>query len=287
MSSPKDPENSIVFAGIPGANGDIVCRQQYPYLESVALPEFEDVFDAVESGKAKYGVIPIENSQAGRVAEIHNLLPGTKLHIIAEYFFRVEHHLFGIPGATLEDLELVYSHTQALLQCRQHLRRLGLKGYMHPDTALAGRDVAQWQDASKGAICSDLAGALYGLELLRANIEDDQRNETLFVTLSREPVDPEPEQGQVLTSVIFTARSIPASLYKCLGGFATNGINLVKLESYLSHDQNAAAQFFITFEGHPKERGVQLALEELGFFSQKTQILGVYPADPGRYRTNQ
>lgn len=283
MSSPKDPQNAIAFAGIAGANGDIVCRTQHPYMESYAVPEFEDVFEAVESGRAKYGVIPIENSQAGRVAEIHNLLPGTRLHIIGEYFLRVEHHLFGIKGATIDDVKTVYSHTQALMQCRKHLRRLGMETHIHPDTALAGLDIAAWGDKSKGAICSELAGTLYGLEHLKANMEDDDTNKTLFVTLSKEPVDPDPEKEPVLTSIIFTARMIPASLYKCLGGFATNGVNLLKLESYLTKGMNGAAQFFITLEGHPRERGVQLALEELGFFSQRTQILGVYPADPRRY----
>lgn len=283
MSNTPDPENTIAFAGIAGANGDIVCRQQHPYLEPVAVPEFEDVFDAVESGRVKVGVIPIENTQAGRVAEIHNLLPGTSLHIIDEYYLRVEHHLFGVKGAELGNLKTVHSHTQALLQCRKHLRQLGVEGVMHPDTALAGRDIAQWGDKSKGAICSELAGTLYGLEHLKANIEDNTNNETLFVTISREAADPDPNTAKVLTSLVFTARSIPAALCKCLGGFATNGVNLVKLESYLGKELGEAAQFFITLEGHPRQSNVRLALEELGFFSQKTQILGVYPADPSRY----
>jgi prephenate dehydratase len=282
MSSPKDPANTIAFAGIAGANADLVCRAQYPYMETLAVPEFEDVFDAVQSGQAAYGAIPIENSQAGRVAEIHNLLPNTDLHIIGEYLFRVEHQLFGIKGAKLEDLREVYSHTQALMQCRRTLRKLGLEAIMHPDTAMAGRDIAQWNDKSKGAICSELAGALYGLDLLKKNVEDDARNHTLFVTIAREPFDPDPEKGRVLTSLIFTVRSIPAALYKCLGGFATNSVNLVKLESYISPAATGSAQFFITLEGHPRERRVQLALEELGFFSQKTKVLGVYTADPKR-----
>lgn len=282
MSSPKDPKNTIAFAGIAGANADLVCRTQHPYLETMAVPEFEDVFAAVQSGDAAYGMIPIENSQAGRVAEIHNLLPATDLHIISEYLFRIEHHLFGVKGAKLEDLKEVYSHTQALMQCRRTTRQLGLNAIMHPDTALAGQDVGKWNDKSKGAICSELAGALYGLDLLKKNVEDDSRNHTLFVTVSKEPVDPDPEDGMVLTSLIFTVRSIPAALYKCLGGFATNGVNLLKLESYIGVGMGGSAQFFITLEGHPRERRVQLALEELGFFSQKTKVLGVYPASPHR-----
>lgn len=283
MSSPKDPENTVAYAGIPGANSDLACRGLHPYMESLGLPNFEDVFEAVATGTARYGVVPIENSQAGRVAEIHNLLPSTNLHIVGEYFHKVEHCLFGIKGAKISDLRTVYSHTQALMQCRKTIRQLGLEPIMHPDTALAGRDIAAWADISKGAVCSELAGALYGLELLQKNIEDDARNQTLFVTISREPVDPDPEREKVLTSIIFKVRSIPAALYKSLGGFATNGVNLVKLESYIGSGMQGSAQFFITFEGHPRERGVQLALEELGFFSQKTQLLGVYSADPKRY----
>ncbi|MAR56210.1 MAG: prephenate dehydratase [Rickettsiales bacterium] len=283
MSSDK-AEHSIAFAGIPGANADLVCRVHYPYLDPVAVPEFEDVFEAVERGDVKYGLIPIENSQAGRVAEIHSLLPGTRLHIIAEHWHRIEHQLFGIKGAELKDLHEVYSHTQALMQSRKQIRKLGLEARMHPDTAMAGRDVAEWADKSKGAICSELAGKLYGLDLLKRNVEDDETNHTLFVTISREPVDVAPETEYVLTSLIFTARSIPASLYKCLSGFATNGVNIIKLESYLVKSLRGAAQFFITFEGNPSEKRVQLALEELGFFSQKTQILGVYPADIKRYQ---
>ncbi len=283
MSSSIDAENTIAFAGIAGANADLACRAQHPYMATLAVPEFDDVFEAVENGTVKYGLIPIENSQAGRVAEIHNILPQSNLHIVSEYLLRIEHHLFGIKGAKIEQVQKVYSHTQALMQCRKNLRALGVQAVLHPDTALAGRDVAQWNDPSKGAICSELAGALYGLELLQKNMEDDSRNQTLFITISREPVDPEEQAGTILTSLIFTARSIPAALYKSLGGFATNGVNLVKLESYIGAGMGGSVQFFITLEGHPRERRVQLALEELGFFSQKTKILGVYPADMKRY----
>lgn len=283
MSSPKDPENTVAFAGIEGANADLACREKHPYMETLPVPEFEDVFDAVEQGIAKYGMIPIENSQAGRVAEIHNLLPNTKLHIIDEYYLKVEHHMFGIKGSKLEDIKTVHSHPQALMQCRGNIRKLGISPVMHPDTAMAGRDIAAWGDTSKAAICSELAGALYGLEPLRKHMQDDNRNRTLFITLAGEPVDVEPESGPVLTSLLFTVRSIPSALYKSLGGFATNGVNIVKLESYIAEGTDKSAQFFITFEGHPKERRVQLALEELGFFSQRTKVLGVYLADPRRY----
>lgn len=282
MSSPKDPENTIAFAGIAGANADIACREKHPYMEPLALPTFEDVFDAVEQGKAKYGMIPIENSSAGRVAEIHNLLPDTKLHIIDEFLLKIEHHLFGVKGAKIEELKEVYSHTQALMQSRKNLRQLGVNPVLHPDTALAGHDIGEWGDKEKGALCSELAGTLYGLELLKRDMQDEDGNQTLFITISREPTDPDPEVERVLMSLIFVARSIPASLYKCLGGFATNNINLIKLESYIGEGMGESAQFFVTFEGHPGDKHVQRALEELGFFSQKTKILGVYPADPKR-----
>lgn len=278
MSSPKDPDNTIAYAGIPGANTDIACRNKHPYMETFAVPTFDDVFDAVERGDVKYGMIPIENSQAGRVAEIHTLLPESDLHIVDEYVLEIKHHLFGIKGASLEGLKEVYSHPQALMQCRKTLRELSLDLVPHPDTAMAGQAVAQWNDPSKGALCSDLAGTLYGLEVLRPDMQDCENNRTLFITLSREPVDPDYKKERVLTSILFTARSIPASLYKCLGGFATNTVNLVKLESYIGVGMGGEAQFFITFEGHPDERRVQLALEELGFFSSKTKVLGVYPA---------
>lgn len=284
MSSSNDPQNTVAYAGIPGANSDLACRHAHPYMEGLGLASFEDVFEAVASGQARYGMIPIENSQAGRVAEIHNLWPSTQLHIVGEYLHRVEHCLLGVKGAQMSDLKEVYSHTQALMQCKKALRHYGLSAIMHPDTAMAARDVAQWADKSKGAVASELAGALYGLEVLQKNLEDDQRNRTLFVTIAREPVDPNPDKERVLTSLIFKVRSIPAALYKALGGFATNGVNLLKLESYIGVGMEGAAQFFITFEGHPRERGVQLALEELGFFSHKTQLLGVYPADMQRYQ---
>ncbi|MBN66988.1 MAG: prephenate dehydratase [Rickettsiales bacterium] len=283
MSSANNTENTVAFAGIEGAYSDLACRQAQPYMTPVPMESFDDVFEAVEQGRVTYGMIPIENSQAGRVAEIHNILPKTKLHIVSEYFLKVEHHLFAPKGTELEKVTDVYSHPQALMQCRDSLRELGLNVHAYADTAMAAKDVAEWNDPTKAAVCSELAGALYGLECVKENMQDDENNQTLFLTFAQEPADPLPGHEPVLTSVLFTLRSIPAALYKALGGFATNGLNMVKLESYLHSAKAGTAQFFLTFEGHPQERATQLALEELGFFSNKVHVLGVYPADPKRY----
>lgn len=268
--------------GIEGANADLACRQKEPYMHTVGLPSFEEVFEAVESGQARYGMIPIENSQAGRVAEIHNLLPRTQLHIVGEHIQRIEHFLMAPKGATLETIKHVYSHPQALLQCRNHLREMKLELHPHSNTAMAAKDVAEWNDPAKAAIASDLAAELYGLTILKKNIEDAKDNVTVFVELSKEPVDPGAEDGQTLTSLLFELRNIPAALYKALGGFATNGINMIKLESYIKGGGSTESQFFMTFEGNPNEARVKRALEEIGFFSKRIKVLGVYLADPKR-----
>lgn len=279
-----DPENTIAFMGVEGANADLACRQACPYMHTLACPSFEDVFEAVAGGQAAMGMIPIENSQAGRVAEIHNLLPRTNLHIIGEYFQQIEHCLMAPKGATLESVKEVYSHPQGLLQCREHLREMGLNTHPYSNTAAAAADVAQWNDPSKAAIASPLAAELYGLSILREHMQDSDHNVTVFIIIAREPVDPEPDSGRILTTVLFTIRNIPAALYKSLGGFATNGVNILKLESYIpGGSARDAAQFFLTFEGHPRQKNIQLALEELSFFCRKVTVLGVYPADPSRF----
>jgi prephenate dehydratase len=290
MSSNIDTDYSIAFMGVEGANADLACRQNYPYMKTLACHSFEDVFAAVANGSAKYGMIPIENSQAGRVAEIHNLLPRTQLHIVAEHIQKIEHHLFGTAVAGLQSssperlamVKDVYSHHQGLLQCRSFIGTHAFTTHIHDNTATAARDVASWGDASKGAICSALAGELYQLTKLADNIQDADDNETLFVVLAKEGIDPEPREGKVLTSLFFVLRNMPAALYKSLGGFATNNVNIIKLESYIRAGANTSAQFFMTIEGHPSERPVQLAIEELGFFTQKVNVLGVYLADKGR-----
>ncbi len=287
MSGPNkkaDPENTIAFMGVAGANGDLACRQKYPYMHTLPCASFEDVFQAVADGQAALGLIPIENSQAGRVAEIHQLLPKINLHIVGEHFQAVEHHLLAAKGATLETVKDVYSHPQALMQCRGHLRELKLTPHTYSNTATAAADVAEWKDPGKAAIASALAAELYGLVNLKEHIEDSSDNVTVFVAISREPIDPDPVKEKVLTTLLFTIRNIPAALYKSLGGFATNGVNILKLESYIPGGTSASAQFFLTFEGHPKDPMVELALEELKFFCKKVTVLGVYPADPVRYK---
>jgi prephenate dehydratase len=284
--SPRlDPQNTIAFMGVEGANADLACRQKYPYMHTLACASFEDVFQAVADSQAQLGLIPIENSQAGRVAEIHQLLPKINLYIVGEHFQHVEHHLLAPKGATLATVKEVYSHPQALMQCRNHLRELKLTTHTYSNTAAAAADVAQWNDPSKAAVASALAGELYGLTNLKPHIEDSKDNVTVFVAIAREPIDPDPKQEKVLTTLLFAIRNIPAALYKALGGFATNGVNIIKLESYIPGGAaQGSAQFFLTFEGHPQERLCQLALEELGFFCKKVTVLGVYPADPVRYQ---
>lgn len=280
-----DPENTIAFMGVVGANADLACRQNEPYMQTLACASFEDVFEAVQSGKAKLGMVPIENTQAGRVAEIHQLLPKANLHIVGEYFLPVRHVLAGLKGAKAEGVKDVYSHPQALMQCRVNIRTNHYTPNVHSNTAVAARDVAEWKDPAKAAICSVLAAELYGLEVLKPDMQDSDENVTVFVKVAREPLAYDFEEDEmILTSVLFTLRNIPAALYKSLGGFATNGINMLKLESYIPGGNSQLAQFFITFIGHPEQHSVQLALEELGFFTKKVDVLGVYPAAPQRHQ---
>jgi len=276
-------QNKIAFQGTLGAHSDMACRKVYPYLNTMPCPLFDDVFEAVEEDKAKYGMIPIENSHAGRVAEIHNILPHTDLHIVGEYFHPVHHTLLAPKGATMESIKEVHSHPQALMQCAKNIRKMGVKPVNHLDTAMAAEDIAKWNDTTKAALASDLAGELYGLQPLKQNMEDEDTNTTIFIILSKEPVDPE-EDKPILTTVVFTVKNIPSALYKALGGFATNGVNILKLESYLPPRPSANAKFFITFEGNPMQQNVKFALEELGFYCKRIKILGVYNGDPMRFK---
>ena len=225
----KSDRSTIAFQGITGAHSDVACHQIYPDKKSVAYPSFEEVFEAVKSGEVSMGLIPIENSQAGRVAEIHNLLPEMHLYIIHEYFHRVHHYLLAPEGATSTSLKHVYSHPQALLQCRKNIHKLHLIPHPYADTALAAQYVAQENDIHKAAIASELAARVFKLSIIQENFEDRNDNTTLFVTISRKPIVPDPGSGRVLTSLVFVSRNIPAALYKALGGFATNKINLLKL----------------------------------------------------------
>ncbi|MDS4012642.1 MAG: prephenate dehydratase, partial [Defluviicoccus sp.] len=229
----SDPQRTIAFQGSPGAYSDLACRTSRPELETLPCRSFDDAFAAVRDGAAGLAMIPIENSVAGRVADIHHLLPNSGLHIIGEHFQRVNHHLLGLKGARIQQLTHVHSHIHALNQCRTLIRELRLEPVVRLDTAGAAAEIAAAGDASQAVIASELAGDIYGLVSLKANIEDAQHNTTRFLIMAKEPVIPHPKSGPVMTSFVFRVRNVPAALYKALGGFATNGINMTKLESYL------------------------------------------------------
>ena len=272
----------ISFQGEPGANSHIACQEAFPELEAVACPTFEDALAAVKSAEVRYAMIPIENSVAGRVADIHHLLPGSDLFIVGEHFLRVRHQLMAPKGATLQTVKRVMSHTQALGQCRKRLKALGIQPIPEADTAGSARMVAERKDPALGAIASRLAAEIYGLDVLLADCEDETHNTTRFIILSAEPEDALPGEGPVITTFIFRVRNVPAALYKALGGFATNGVNMTKLESYQLEGTFNATMFYADIEGHPAERLVQLALEELSFFSSEVKVLGTYVASPYR-----
>ncbi len=272
----------IAFQGVAGAYSDMACRAVHPEMTTLPCPSFEDTFAAVNEGRAGLAMIPIENSSAGRVADIHHLLPESGLHIIAEHFQKVDHQLLALKGATMGEIQEVHSHVQALSQCRKFVRGAGFKPVVHADTAAAAAEVAERGDPTRAAIASRLAGEIYGLSSLGSDIQDLEHNTTRFLIMSKEPVDPDPAEGPVVTTFVFRVRSVPAALYKGLGGFATCGVNITKLESYILDASFTVAQFYADIEGHPDQRMVRLALEELGFFSREVKILGVYPANPFR-----
>jgi prephenate dehydratase len=272
----------VVFQGEPGANSHIACVEMFPEAVPVPQPTFEHCFQAIESGEAELGMIPIENSLAGRVADIHHLLPTSNLSIIGEYFLPVHHQLLGVPGAKIKDLEVVQSHVHALGQCRRIIRELGVSAEVAADTAGSARFVAELGDPKRAALAPRLAAEIYGLKILRENVEDEDHNTTRFVILSREALRPPAKNGPVITSFIFRVRNVPAALYKALGGFATNNVNMTKLESYQLGGKFFATLFYADIEGHPDDHSVALALEELEFFSAEFRIVGVYPASPFR-----
>jgi prephenate dehydratase len=283
MSQPsRDSANTIAFQGSPGAYSDAACGALFPSMTTLPCKTFSDTFAAVADGRADRAMIPIENSVAGRVADIHQLLPESGLHIVAEHFERVRHNLLACAGATIEGLTTVRSHVHALSQCRKLIDRLGLAPVVHADTAGAAAEIAATGDLTQAAIASALAAEIYGLEALEADIEDETHNTTRFVVLAREQINPGPAQGPVVTSFMFQVRNVPAALYKCLGGFATNGVNMTKLESYMVGGTFTATVFFAEVEGHPTDTDLGLALEELHFFSREVRIMGVYPAHPYR-----
>ncbi len=271
-------KKKIIFQGERGANSDLACREAYPDYEPVPCPTFEDCFSALTSGEVDLGMIPIENSVAGRVADIHHLMPTAKLHIIAEWFLPIRNQLMAPKGATLQSIKTVQSHVMALGQCRNSMRALNLKPIVAADTAGSAREIAEANDPTRAAIASRLAAEIYGLNILKENVEDESNSTTRFVVLSREKKWAEPGNGKVITTFVFRVRNIPAALYKAMGGFATNGVNMTKLESYMVGGNFFATQFYADVEGHPDDTGLVHALEELAFFSKELTVLGVYPA---------
>lgn len=272
----------IVFQGEPGANSHIACQQVYPDFEAVPCPTFEDAFLAVDGGSADLAMIPIENTVAGRVADIHHLMPRSSLQIVGEFFLPLSHQLMAVKGASLSTVKTVQSHVMALGQCRKAIRTLGLTAVVGGDTAGSAREIADASDITRAAIAPRLAAEIYGLDILAENIEDEAHNTTRFVILQREAEWAAAGNGPVMTTFLFRVRNVPAALYKALGGFATNGVNMTKLESYQVDGEFTATQFYADVDGHPDDPSLKLALEELAFFSREVRILGVYPANPFR-----
>lgn len=277
----------VAFQGERGANSHIAALDVFPSCEPVPCPTFEDCFAAMQSGATDLAMIPIENSLAGRVADIHHLLPSSGLYIVGEYFLPIRFQLMAPKGASLDTIRTVESHVHALGQCRRIIRERRLVARIAGDTAGAARIVAESGDITRAALAPRFAAEIYGLDILAENVEDAAHNTTRFVILSREPADTRPGNGPVITTFVFRVRNIPAALYKALGGFATNGINMTKLESYQLEGQFYASQFYADVEGHPDDRGLRFALEELAFFSHEVRILGAYPASPFREKIRE
>ncbi len=271
----------IAFQGSPGAYSDLACRSAYPNWTTLPCPTFEAAIEAVRAADAALAMLPCENSLAGRVPDIHALLPDSGLVVVGEHFQRVEHCLLGVPGARLADLRRAHSHPVALGQVRAVLRELNLTPVVEADTAGAAELVAGWGRAEDAAIASALAAELFGLTILRRNVEDASHNTTRFYVCARGGDRPAPGPG-LMTTFVFRVRNVPAALYKALGGFATNGVNMTKLESYMVGGQFTATQFLADVDGHPDDRGLALALEELSFFSDEVRMLGTYPASAAR-----
>jgi prephenate dehydratase len=278
-------QNIIAYQGEPGANSHIACEDMYPAWQSLPCATFEDALTAVADGTANLGMIPIENSIAGRVADIHHLLPNAGLYIIGEYFLPIRFQLLGLKGTHIDRITSVYSHVHALGQCRKIIKNLKLTPHVTGDTAGSAREIVAWGDPTRASLATGLAAKIYGLDILAADVEDETSNTTRFVILSKSaqwaPPDPTPK----VTSFVFRVRNVPAALYKALGGFATNGVNLSKLESYMVNGEFTATQFLADVDGHPDDRNLALALEELAFFCKELKILGVYPAHPYRIKS--
>lgn len=280
----KSRTGKIGFQGAKGANSDIASADVFPNMEAVPCDTFEDVFNALKKGNVDLAMIPIENTLAGRVADIHHLLPKSGTFIIGEYFLPIHFDLMVLPGVKLEDIHTVFSHVHALGQCRNIIRKHSWKAIVSGDTAGSAKLVSESGDRTISALAPALAAEIYGLDTLAKNVEDEDHNTTRFVILSRDEVRAKQEDGPVVTTFLFQVRNIPAALYKAMGGFATNGVNMTKLESYQIGGSFSATQFYADIIGHPDDKNVQLALEELEFFCDELKILGVYPASENKNR---
>ncbi len=266
----------IAFQGLPGAYSDLACRRAFPGMQTLPCQTFERAIEAVRLREAELGMLAVENSLAGRVPDIHALLPDSGLFIVGEHFQRVEHCLLGPRGAAIADIKRVHSHAVALGQIRRLVAELGAEAVVEADTAGSAKLVAEWNRNEDAAIASALAAEIYGLDILRANVEDAPHNTTRFYVTAPEPRTPQADTPGLMTTFVFRVRNVPAALYKALGGFATNGVNMTRLESYMLHGEFTATQFMCDVEGHPEQPPLRRALEELAFFSRETRILGVY-----------
>jgi prephenate dehydratase len=274
----------IAYQGQPGAYSDLACRKARPDYTPLSCSSFTQAMEAVISGEAEFAMIPVDNSLAGRVADIHRLLPEKGLRIIGEHFQPIRHCLVGLPGTKIEDITQIFSHVHALPQCEKLIKQTGATPVVYGDTALSAKHVAEKGDKTRAAISSSVAAELYGLEILREDVQDDDHNTTRFIILSRQMTVPEYEpDGKYITSLLFRLRSMPAVLYKCLGGFATNGINLTKLESYMVDGDFEAVQFYCDIEVHIDDPRMQFVLEEVDFYTERVEIFGTYPAHKYRF----
>ena len=271
----------VAFQGEPGAYANLAARDAIPHASAIPKPTFEDAIEAAKTGDTDLVIIPVENSLIGRIADIHHLLPDSGLHIVGEHFLPIRHQLLGLKGAKLDEIKSVYSQAPALAQCRTILRERKLVAHTWYDTAGSAKHVAELGDKSVAAIASTLAAEFYGLSILKADVEDEHHNATRFLIMSRDD-ERAPNCGKVVTSLVFQVKNIPAALYKAMGGFATNGVNMTKLESYQMGGSFNATQFYADIQGHPDDKGLTFALEELKFFSREFRIVGVYPGHPFR-----
>lgn len=272
----------ISFQGIKGSYHEQACHEAYPNAEALPCHSFAECFESVQTGRADMTLIAIDNTIAGRVADVHRLIPESSLYIVGEHFLPIRHCLLGIPGTKLEDITSVHSHVHALPQCHNFIKKHHLESVVEADTAGAAAMIAEVKNPARAAIASELAAGIYGLEVIKHSIQDSEKNVTRFIIMAKEPQTPQINEQKIITTLVFEVRNIPAALYKALGGFATNGVNMTKLESYIVDEKFTAARFYCDVEGHPDESSMKQTLEELGFFAKHVHILGTYPAHPFR-----